>query len=445
MKGITGFALSLFPALCLAAGPAPEQGPVPLTLKRAVEIALAPDGNTRIQLAQEFIRQARARSAQARAFLLPDLEGSFGKEVETRALGSQGLDLIQLPFNIKLPRIVGPFDVLDARATIVQSFDFSSVRRLQASHSGVKAAAADQENADDAVSVTVAKAYMAALRAEAELDAVNANVEMAQAVLKQSENQKQAGSGTGIEVTRAKVELLDEKQRVLVADNQRTRTHLELLRAMGLPLNTQIELTDKMKYTPMDGLTLEQARKAAEESRADLKAQLRREDSARLTASSVKFERLPTIAGFADYGSIGSGFDYAHPTYTYGYVVKVPVFDGFRRDARREESNSLLRQERIRTRDLKQQIELEVRLALDSIRSAEQQVAVAQEALGLAQSELEQARRRYEAGVATGLEVTDAQTRLAHARDNQIAALFGFNVARVDYGQATGTIRRLLE
>src|SRR6185437_10946653 len=121
MKGITGFALSLFPALCLAAGPAPEQGPVPLTLKRAVEIALAPDGNTRIQLAQEFIRQARARSAQARAFLLPDLEGSFGKEVETRALGSQGLDLIQLPFNIKLPRIVGPFDVLDARATIVQS------------------------------------------------------------------------------------------------------------------------------------------------------------------------------------------------------------------------------------------------------------------------------------------------------------------------------------
>jgi outer membrane protein TolC len=286
---------------------------------------------------------------------------------------------------------------------------------------------------------------MAALRAEAELDAVNANVEMAQAVLKQSENQKQAGSGTGIEVTRAKVELLDEKQRVLVADNQRTRTHLELLRAMGLPLTTQIELTDKMKYTPMDGLTLEQARKAAEESRADLKAQLRREDSARLTASSVKFERLPTIAGFADYGSIGSGFDYAHPTYTYGYVVKVPVFDGFRRDARREESNSLLRQERIRTRDLKQQIELEVRLALDSIRSAEQQVAVAQEALGLAQSELDQARRRYEAGVATGLEVTDAQTRLAHARDNQIAALFGFNVARVDYGQATGTIRRLLE
>jgi outer membrane protein TolC len=47
--------------------------------------------------------------------------------------------------------------------------------------------------------------------------------------------------------------------------------------------------------------------------------------------------------------------------------------------------------------------------------------------------------------VASGLEVTDAQTRLARARDNHIAALFNFNLSRLEYGQATGTIRSMLE
>ena len=44
--------------------------------------------------------------------------------------------------------------------------------------------------------------------------------------------------------------------------------------------------------------------------------------------------------------------------------------------------------------------------------------------------------RRYDAGVAGSLEVTDAQTRLERARDNQTAALFQYNVARVDLAQA---------
>ena len=43
------------------------------------------------------------------------------------------------------------------------------------------------------------------------------------------------------------------------------------------------------------------------------------------------------------------------------------------------------------------------------------------------------------------LEVTDAQTRLERARDNQIAALFGFNVAKVDLAQATGKVRSMVQ
>ena len=63
----------------------------------------------------------------------------------------------------------------------------------------------------------------------------------------------------------------------------------------------------------------------------------------------------------------------------------------------------------------------------------------------LSDSELTQARRRYEAGVASNLEVTDAQTRLERARDNRIDALFGYNVARIDLGRAMGNVRHMIQ
>ena len=46
--------------------------------------------------------------------------------------------------------------------------------------------------------------------------------------------------------------------------------------------------------------------------------------------------------------------------------------------------------------------------------------------------------------MANGLEVTDAQTRLARARDNQVAALFNYNQARIDLGQAMGMVRSMI-
>ena len=83
------------------------------------------------------------------------------------------------------------------------------------------------------------------------------------------------------------------------------------------------------------------------------------------------------MVGFANYGSIGTGLDNALPTRTYGLSLRVPVFDGGRRDAQRAENMSLLRQEGIRTRDLEQQVKLDVRLAADALRSADAQVKVA--------------------------------------------------------------------
>ena len=421
----------------------PAAAPVDLTLKHAVEVATSAQGNTNIQLSGEALKQAQSRAMQARAALLPDLEGAFTDRSQTADLAAQGLTDMKLPLGFSLPAFVGPFTVSDARLSVQQSvFDFASIRRFQASKAGVSAAAQESDSTAEKVAAQVARAYLAAVRADADVETANANVTLSGAVLAQADNQKKAGTGTGIEITRAKVQLANDRQRLLVAENTRRSAHLELLRAMGVPLETEVRLVDKLGYVPVDAVTMEQAKAQALQARPDLKAQQRREENARLSASAVKMERLPTLAAFGDYGSSGSALDNSMPTRSYGISLKVPLFDGGRRDARRGEAASLYRSEQVRTGDLKQQIELDVRLALDGLKSAEDQVKVAREGLALADSELTQARRRYDAGVTNSLEVTDAQTRLERARDNETQALYNYNVARIDLAQAMGNMRR---
>jgi len=417
-----------------------------LSLKQAVDIALGPKGNAGVQIAEELIRQAQARAAQARAALLPNVDSSVSQQSQTRNLAAFGLR-INLPIpGFTFPTFVGPFNVFDARATASQTvFDLSSIRRFQASRAGITQAEAEREATQDQVRDQVARAYVAALRAQADVETARANVELSEALLKLADDQKAAGTGTGIEVTRASVQLANEKQKLLVAENDLTKAHLQLLRVMGLDLDVTVALTERLAHTPAPTVTLQQAMQVALESRADWKMQARREETARLNQSAAKLERVPSLGLFADYGSIGSSIDHAIPTRTYGFAVRIPVFDGGRRDGRRAESSSQLRQEGIRTRDLRAQIELDIRLALDSLNSAGEQVKTAEEGLGLAQNELAQAQRRYKAGMGISVEVTDAQTRLERARDNHVLALFNYSLARIDLNTAMGIIRQMIQ
>ena len=415
-----------------------------LTLPDAVAVALAPEGSARIRLAEELVRQAQARADESRSALLPNISASVSDQSVTRNLESYGLGL-NLP-GLVFPKLVGPFTVFDARATASQSIlNLGAIRRFQASQTGVRAAETERDSAQDLVRAEVARAYLEALRAEAVVEAAQSDVDLAEAMLKLASDQKAAGTGTGIEVTRASVQLAAEKQRLLVSRNERASAHLQLLRTMHLSLATRLELAEKLSFVPAEPLTVAQALQVALVERADWQAQQKRAEAARLQLSAARYDRVPAVSLFADYGSIGSFDGKMLPTRAYGIAVQVPVFDGGRVDARRAQSASQQRQEEIRTEDLRAQIELEIRLALDALESAAAQLKTAEEGLVLARNEVAQAERRYRAGASAGLEVTDAQTRLERARENRISALFGCNIARINLAAATGTIRNVIQ
>ena len=307
--------------------------PLELSLKRAVQLAISPEGNTRVQLSAEALKQAESRSVQARSALLPDVSGAFIFQNLTRNLAALGIQVTTPIPGFQVPEFVGPFSTMDARVSATQSiFDLSSYRRFQASKVGVSAARAEFNGSEEQVAAQVARSYLAAVRADADVEAVKANVSLSEAVLQQAENQKAAGTGTGIEITRARVQLANDRQRLLVAENTRRAAGLQLLRGIGLRLDSDLVLTDKLRYIPVDAVTLEQAKARATKERPDLEAQQERESTARLTDRAVKAERLPTLSAFGDYGASGTGFDGSLPTRTVGISMRVSLFDGWKRE-----------------------------------------------------------------------------------------------------------------
>jgi outer membrane protein TolC len=169
-----------------------------LTLKRAVQLAMAPEGSARVQLSTEALKQAESRSMQARALLLPDLAGAFTARNQTTNLSAYGLRLSSPIPGFNFPAFVGPYSNIDARVSASQSvLDFSSMRRFHASKSAISAAKADVGGAGEQVAAQVARAYLTAGRTDAEVETAKANIALSEAVLKQAEDLKAAGTGTG--------------------------------------------------------------------------------------------------------------------------------------------------------------------------------------------------------------------------------------------------------
>ena len=144
MKHSEIFLLLLLASSGFAADQPAGENVLSLSLNRAVQMAISPNGNAQIQISEESLKQAQARSSQTRAALLPDVSSSLAYRNQTLNLGANGLhfDIPTIPgFEFSFPALVGPFDVMDARISATQSvFDISSIRRLQAAHSGVSAA-----------------------------------------------------------------------------------------------------------------------------------------------------------------------------------------------------------------------------------------------------------------------------------------------------------------
>ncbi len=410
-----------------------RQHPPELRLSMRDAMQAAMDNNPTVQIFKERVTQAEEQAFTQRGALLPNLSARVSgarRRLFLGAFGGRGGTV--------------PRDFYEGRVTLNQNlFSLSLIQRWRAARTNIEVAGLDSATQKMDTMALVALAYLEALRVKKSVKARLADVKLNNQLLRLAMERKSVGMATKLDVTRAKVQLENEKQRLLIARNDYGSAKLNLSRGIGLSFDVKLILTDDLKLVPVNPQTVDDALQVAREHRVELKAQKKRERLAELTLSSVVMERVPSLAGTGDLGMIGNQPGDALTTDNVQVLLSIPLFDGGQREGRISEQRSLLRLESIRTRDVERQIGLEVRDAMLTMKSTQQQVAVAREGLRLSFQELYLARQRFAVGLATNIEVTDAQTRVAQARDNLIEALFNFNASRVDLARAQGRLDEL--
>jgi outer membrane protein TolC len=413
----------------------------PLSLGDAARLASRMSATARA--ARYRTAQAEARVTQSRAQLLPDISAA--------ALGN-GRSFNTATFGIPLPgfdpngTVISGVNTLDFRGKASMNLlDFSAFGRIRGAKSAAKAATLSAESVAEESATTAALAYLGAQRADAQLAARQADSVLADSLVSIAEAQLSAGVGVALDVTRAKAQMASVHAQLIAARNARDRTRLDLVRALGLPLESDVRLADSLASLPVaDAVPNETtAIESAISNRPDLRAADAQLAAARQSVSAIKAERLPSLSAFGDEGWIGVNTNHLLNTYDWGVQLSVPIFDGFHRQGRVEEQVAAVREIDVQRRDLRQSVAIEVRSALLDLASARQEMSAARERLELAEQELSQATDRFRTGVAGNADVITATLALNASRNLMIDALTNYQTARVALAHAEGSVTEL--
>jgi outer membrane protein TolC len=412
--------------------------PAPTTLSLEQAIQLAVQNNLATLLARERRREAEGIKQESLSGLLPNISGTAYQANLTQNIAALGFQPGIFPGITST--FIGPFNNFDARARLVQTiFNLSAIRNYQAGRAGVRVAELQEELAREQVASFTALNYLEVLRADRAVAAAQANVELAQALLKLAQDQRNAGVATGVDVTRAQVRLAQEQVRLAQAQTNSEQARINLQRIIGVPLESPLTLTDQLRFTDEPLPAVDTLVTQAGQSRREIRIaeeQLRTTD---LERKAVRDEYLPSIEFVGDYGVSGiTPTNTDLPTRRAAIQLNVPIFNGGLTRGRLSVATSRQRQAELELGNVRGQVEADVRLALSTLRTAAAQVRAADESVQLAERELEMSRDRFRAGVADNLEVVNAQTSLSDARDAQIAALAQYNAARLNLAAALG-------
>jgi outer membrane protein len=412
----------------------PGAATVRLSLEQSVALALKQNPTQQIAIlnAAESVQDRNI----TRADLLPQANFRVADSANRANIRAQFGGTQVFP---GIPGHVGPYQIFSAGPSFGSNiFDFSLWKRYQAARSNVDVAKADSLSTREQVILLVVSQYIGTLRNVANVEASKSRVDLAQALYDQAADLQKEGVGTGIDTLRANVELQNERQRLIEAENGRDSSLFGLSKLLNLDPRQNLELADSLSFfdTPQPDVeaSIEQALNARQEWKS-IEAQTK---SAQLEKASARYERLPSARFDGNWAYLGSSSATGIPTYQYEASLNFPLFTGGRIRAEVAKAGLELQKIEQQKLDLRNQIALDVKTALLNLESARSEVKVASLGVQLAKEEVDQARDRFRAGVANNIEVISAQDSLSRANDNQIAALYRFNQARADFARSVG-------
>src|SRR5437899_3493462 len=231
-----------------------------LSLKDALERALK--YNLGVIESSQNTRAAQAARLRSLNALLPNLSARLTGALEQINLRAGGFN-VNVP-GVRVPTLVGPFAVADARAYLSQQvFNLSDIKNWRSASESEKASQYTYKRDRDLVVLTAGDAYLLVISDIATTDSIRARVETAQTLYRNDVDQNRQGVIARIDVLRAQVELQTEQQRLISAENQLSIDKLTLARVIGLPSGQEFRLADSVPYVPLTGISLDESLKQA--------------------------------------------------------------------------------------------------------------------------------------------------------------------------------------
>lgn len=414
-------------------GSAQQQAQYRLTLQDAIQKALR--ANLSVLIAGTRVDEAEgARERSRAAALLPRVTAQTYANVQNRNLRAFGISVPGLP----IPNVVGPFSNYDFRLYGQQNvLDLASYRSYKASKSSVDTGRLDERDARDLIVRTIAEVYLNAQSASARANAARSRVNDSTAQLKLATDKHDAGTATGVDVLRAQVQLANDKQSLLMAQNNLKQALLVLARNLGMDPGTPLELAEPLRYEQLAESNPETLLPSALATRADYLSLAAQRKSLVEQQSANRARYYPKISLNGNIGGIGRSIGGVQTTGLIQGEIDFIVFDRDR-EGEAEQLQSRINRIDDQIADMRRGVDQDLRQALLNLESANEQVEVARQGQELAERELKLTQDRFQAGTANNVEIVTAQDELARAEENYILAVSSHVDAKFALARALG-------
>ena len=402
-----------------------------LSVEDAVAIALDTQPNIKARIS-DYIAAA-FRVDQALAPLLPQITGSWtAARDQNVSTSGQGTTSSQQPLRTVTTWTTSTV----ARVSLSQIlFDFGkNFASTEAARKLADVALEDTELQRQLVTQTVKESYTNINFAVRLIQVNQQAVERAELNLRSARGFFEVGTRPKSDVARAEVDVANAKVDLIRARNAERLARVALATAMGLPATTPLQIQDNLLYQPV---TLDRARLAEDALRQRpeyRQARLNAEaNDARLRRSFRDF--FPDITGGGFYGAQRADMN---EIWELNLSLNWTLYDGGNRIARYREARANLEAAQARVKASELDISREVEQSINNVIEADERIQAAQVAVVSAQENFRLAQGRFDAGVGTILELTDAQLALTQAQNTEAQALADYRIALARLDRAVG-------
>jgi len=428
------------PAISLA----PQADKVPSTtmrLTRTQAEQLALKNNPRISVGRLLALAQHQIYRESRAALLPNFYGNItavdakeGSRIGAGALNAPTL-LEHAGAGVTLSQLITDFG---------RTFNLVSSSKLQEKAQNANALA----TAEDIVLATD-QAFYNALQAQALLKVAQQTVTTRQSVQHQVDVLTQNKLKSNLDLSFAEVNLSQAKLLLLDAQNNVNSTIAALTAILGFDKEIQYELTDEETQPPGPPLDVDVLINTALQQRPDLQALNYNQQAADKFRRAQRDQLFPTISALGIAGGtpvrpdcFGGCFPNYFISSWYGAIgvnLSVPIFNGFLYSSQASEASYRAKAAAENTRDLRDQVVRDVRTAWLAANTSFQRVGVAAELAKQADLSLTLAQGRYNLGLGSIVELSQAQLQQTGAAIGYVNAQYQYRLSLSTLNFETGT------